>query len=447
MGNMIHNNKLDITFLQLGDGPALRGFLDVFIDRINTTQDKSILGAAVVPVDSKERLLYVQADGQYTMYSTGYGKSLPSPEEREVTSIRRTFDSANWEEVLLMANEPALEWIFTDVSNMPAAPSKGDIPENPRSLAGWVASFLHQRYWLGYSSMKVVCCENIRSNAQLLHAAVRALSENWGYDTDFLRWLDNENQFITTYVMRNSMFAAQREDGKEKHVLITEGFNKWWVELETLPPLLEKIQKAGADIRASATWKEYEQYAYLWKLIYLSVSMLSRALNLESIPSAMQDQDIRSLMAHALMGGVLPLLNTEGNKGLEIIAESFERLENQFCALNQSPDTAEAAEIMKNVLLPAILYQQRLGKGHQQLTALMALMLMELIAYKEDERLHALSCDMEPEMLAYAILSDESLWGENVREIDGIHEELTRAFRDLQLLGIRETIKQSLPKA
>ncbi len=175
--------------------------------------------------------------------------------------------------------------------------------------------------------------------------------------------------------------------------------------------------------------------------------MLSRALNSESIPSAMQDQDIRSLMAHVLMGGVLPLFHMEGNKGLEIVAECFERLENQFYALNQSPDTAEAVDIMKNVLLPAILYQNRLGKGHQQLTALMALILMELIAYKEDERLHALSCDMEPEMLAYAILSDESLWGENVREIDGIHEELTKAFRDLQLLGIRETIKQSLPKA
>ena len=447
MENMIHNNKMDITFLQLGDGPALRGFLDVFIDRINAAQDKSIIGVAVVPVDSRARLLHVQGDGRYATYSTGSRKSLHSPEEREVTSIRRTIDSANWEEVLLMANEPALEWIFTDVSNMPAAPSKGDNPENPRSLAGWVASFLHQRYRIGYSGMKVVCCENIRSNAQLLHAAVRALSENWGYDTDFLRWLDNEIQFITTYIMRNSMFAAQRDDGKEKFILVTEGFNKWWVELKTLPPLLEKIQKAGADIIASATWKEYEQYAYLWKLTYLSVSMLSRALNSESIPSAMQDQDIRSLMAHVLMGGVLPLFHMEGNKGLEIVAECFERLENQFYALNQSPDTAEAVDIMKNVLLPAILYQNRLGKGHQQLTALMALILMELIAYKEDERLHALSCDMEPEMLAYAILSDESLWGENVREIDGIHEELTKAFRDLQLLGIRETIKQSLPKA
>ena len=48
-----------------------------------------------------------------------------------------------------------------------------------------------------------------------------------------------------------------------------------------------------------------------------------------------------------------------------------------------------------------------------------------------------MSCDMPPESLAYAALSDREVWGCDLREIEGLEEKVTGQLRDMQLLGAR----------
>ncbi len=51
---------------------------------------------------------------------------------------------------------------------------------------------------------------------------------------------------------------------------------------------------------------------------------------------------------------------------------------------------------------------------------------------------------MEPEALAYAILSDADLWQKSLRDQENLENALIETFRDLQLLGARETINKVL---
>lgn len=54
-----------------------------------------------------------------------------------------------------------------------------------------------------------------------------------------------------------------------------------------------------------------------------------------------------------------------------------------------------------------------------------------------------LSCDMPPEMLAYAALSDQDIWGRDLREISGLEDAVADQLRDLQLLGLRSAMEKA----
>ena len=54
-----------------------------------------------------------------------------------------------------------------------------------------------------------------------------------------------------------------------------------------------------------------------------------------------------------------------------------------------------------------------------------------------------LSCDMPPESLAYAVLSDQEMWGEDLREIPGLEDMVTDQLRDLQLIGLRAAMRRA----
>ncbi|MBR3019434.1 MAG: hypothetical protein IKH57_20540 [Clostridia bacterium] len=65
----------------------------------------------------------------------------------------------------------------------------------------------------------------------------------------------------------------------------------------------------------------------------------------------------------------------------------------------------------------------------------------------EDEEILAsfsrLSCDMPPESLAYAALSDRAIWDEDLREIPGLEDLITAQIMDLQLLGLLDALAKA----
>ena len=53
------------------------------------------------------------------------------------------------------------------------------------------------------------------------------------------------------------------------------------------------------------------------------------------------------------------------------------------------------------------------------------------------------ACDMSSDSLSYAVLSDRELWGRDLREIEGLEEKMDVVLRDLQLLGVHDTMVQA----
>ena len=59
------------------------------------------------------------------------------------------------------------------------------------------------------------------------------------------------------------------------------------------------------------------------------------------------------------------------------------------------------------------------------------------------ESFSRLSCDMDADSLAYAALSDQRIWGRDLRAEEGLEDRCARCLRDIQLLGLQETLKRT----
>ena len=55
-----------------------------------------------------------------------------------------------------------------------------------------------------------------------------------------------------------------------------------------------------------------------------------------------------------------------------------------------------------------------------------------------------LSHDMPAETLAYAALADRSVWGDDLRQIDGLEMRVTYDLASIQRIGFRETLRNRL---
>ncbi len=157
----------------------------------------------------------------------------------------------------------------------------------------------------------------------------------------------------------------------------------------------------------------------------------------------MGDEDSRAFLAQMMVQEVAPAAISSTKDALEVVASSFERLENAYFGGVDRLKIGPVLAVWKNRLLPLIKACAAKELSCVKLIAASAVLFMELIAANPEEQkeLHALSCDMEPSILAYALLSDHELWGEDLRAIPGFEEKLERAITDLQIVGIRAGIR------
>lgn len=188
---------------------------------------------------------------------------------------------------------------------------------------------------------------------------------------------------------------------------------------------------------------------------------------LSTVRDCMKDETIRPFMGHALLHEIMPSLG-ESKAVLDPIAMAVCREMEQpqvmqpLALLLQGAVRAWAQQALP--ILEA--YQEREDKVPPCLCMSLSTLIMlfagtrqeedgrftylkgeEACTLSEDEEILSsfsrLSCDMPPETLAYAALSDRAIWEKDVREIPGLEEKVAGQLRDLQLLGLYAALEKA----
>src|SRR5215204_5026500 len=197
--------------VQFGTGALLRGLVDALLDEANR---QGRFGGRVVMIGStgsgRDRAINDQG-GLFTLVVQGLVDGAARRDFRVVSSGSRALAaSTQWAEVLRCAENPELELIFSNTTEVGIVLDESDADvapgeSAPRSFPGKLAAFLlHRARWCRYDSARapiVIPTELIEDNGGKLRDIVLTLARRWNTEPEFLGWLD-EVRFCNTLVDR-----------------------------------------------------------------------------------------------------------------------------------------------------------------------------------------------------------------------------------------------------
>lgn len=189
---------------------------------------------------------------------------------------------------------------------------------------------------------------------------------------------------------------------------------------------------------------------------------------LDTVRDCMKDGDIRPFLGHALLHEIMPNLGLNREELDPMAMRVCGEMENPPARLPLSLLLDHAAGAWQKSALPLIRkYQDREDALPPCLCMGLSCLIMlysgarreedgryvylrgedDPCTLPEDEEILSafsrLACDMPPEMLSYAVLSDRAVWEEDLREIPGLEELIADQLRDLQLLGLRASLTKA----
>jgi tagaturonate reductase len=239
------NLVLPERVLQFGTGVLLRGLPDFYIDQANK---KGVFNGRIVVVkstDTGSTDAFEQQNNLYTILIRGFENGVKVETNSVNASISRVLTAqTQWESVLACAQNPLLQIVLSNTTEVGISLTKESIHNNPpASFPGKLLAFLYTRYQYFKGStdagMVIVPTELISNNGSLLKSIVLELAEFNQLEKAFIVWLNESNDFCNSLVDRivPGMLAAAEKVAAEKELgytdnlmIMSEPYSLWAIE-------------------------------------------------------------------------------------------------------------------------------------------------------------------------------------------------------------------------
>ncbi|HEU4723331.1 MAG TPA: tagaturonate reductase [Gemmatimonadaceae bacterium] len=323
--------------VQFGTGALLRGLVDALLDDANR---QGLFGGRVVMIGStgsgRDRAINDQG-GLFTLVVQGLVDGAARRDFQVVSSVSRALAaSTQWAEVLRCAENPQLEFIFSNTTEVGIALDESDAQAAPgeavpRSFPAKLAAFLlHRARWSRYDTALapiVIPTELIEDNGGKLREIVVTLARRWRTEPEFLGWLD-EVRFCNTLVDRivpgapSEQYAAELrpllpyEDGM---ITIAEPYRLFAIEGDAA--LRERLRFAGADegvIVAGSITPYRLRKVRLLNGAHTSFVSLAILAGCRTVREAVEHPALGAFLRSVLLDEIVPSLDVPG-------AEAFAR--------------------------------------------------------------------------------------------------------------------------
>ena len=466
-----------IRVLQFGEGNFLRAFADEMLDRLNAQGGD--LGVAIVkPREKGSCQALREQDCLYTVLLRGREEQGDVKESRIIRSVRAVVEP--YQDFLSYLELARIETLRFIISNTTEAgivytgqDQYADAPQ--ASFPGKLTRFLHERFRLGLPGFILLPCELIDDNGPRLRETVLQTARQWGLDADFEAWIERENIFCSTLVDRivtgfpkdeaDALFA---EMGYEDQLLVAaEPFGLWVIEGPE--QVRRELPLDGCcPVVFTDNVKPYKlRKVRMLNGAHTTMTPVGFLAGLDTVGQCMADEDVRDFLGHALLDEIMPNVPLPREEVAQFAMDTCRRFENPFNHHALLSIALNSVSKWSARVLPTLRdYRQKNGKIPPCLCFGLAALIMFYAGIRQNadgeyegirdgkpypvrddpQVLSAfahLSCDMPPESLAYAVLSDQEMWGEDLREILGLEDMVTDQLRDLQLIGLRAAMRRA----
>ena len=437
-----------------GADARMLGAVARMLDRAN--ESGADLGAACVT--GKAEALSVQ-DGMFTMLIRGEGLDGQSTrEERVVQSVLLAVDPrADEKKFLALGLLPELEFVFADAE-----------ADEARSLL--LAQLLYARFCGGMAAPKLLLVKQFprQQTPDELTDALCRLSAAWSDAPAFCAWLhDMDARTLLCDSLSGELRPA--EVAQARHQMNYRDDFLAWGEPHlactldgAVPDRLRSVCASGDCARA------LERKARVFDAAVFLCTAAGYLCGKDSFAQVMKDEELRNWIGRAFFDEILPSLRESREEIAPAVISTFERLENP---MNNMPLLDVGRDCMldfRDSILPSMrAYAEENFEAPGKLAFGLAAAIMlcagaraneagEYEVLRGDERavLHddpeilaafsQLSHDMPAETLAYAALADRSVWGDDLRQIDGLEMRVAYDLASIQRIGFRETLRNRL---
>ncbi|MFE6073155.1 tagaturonate reductase [Paenibacillus sp. NPDC057886] len=463
-----------VKVLQIGEGNFLRGFADWMLHE-SARQGKFHGSVAVTQPrpGGKAKLEQIRdQDGLYTMITRGLSQG-KAVERTEMISIFSQCINPyeEWQDFLKLAELPSLEFVISNTteSGLKYTYAEYTQGEPVQSFPGKLTVFLHQRYlrFDGDPSRGLIHlpCELLEGNGDVLRSCVLRHSADFGYSEGFVSWIENHNLFLNNLVDRIVTGAPTKEEadsltnrwGYEDQLVNTaEPYHFWAIQADEALDKKLPLKQAGLNVH----WvKDLEPFQLRKVRILNGAHTLMSSLGIlqgkEHVRETMEDPQFGSWIREAVHQEIVPALDMPDHNLDQYAAEVFERFLNPYINHKLQDIALNTVGKFKVRVLPTLLafeqnqgtWPARLVKGFAGLLCLyrpvstpdgyMGQRLNgESVLLRDDvDVLAALAkhwdgydpLKREKQQLDQsiaAVLSDVSIWGENLDDREGLREAL-----------------------
>lgn len=295
------------------------------------------------------------------------------------------------------------------------------------------------------------------SSAECLKNALVLMGAAWG---DGERLQRVEIRALLCDSLSAPLDAAEQARAKEK-MNYRDDFIAW-----AEPYAAFAVENAAPEALQSVCTADFAKMSLLKARVFDAALFLCTSIGylcgLDSFAEVLKDEALRGWIGGAFYEELLPYL-PDGKEAA--IISTFERLENP---LNRMPLLSIGQNLLSSFaesLLPSMRrYADEHFEAPPRLSLGLAAAIMLYAGARPDEKgrycvarenkteaIHdrpevleafsRLSHDMPAESLAYAALADRGIWGEDLRELDGLEMRVSYDLSSIQRIGLRETLR------
>ena len=394
-------------------------------------------------------------DGMFTLLVRGDNEDgSHTSEERVVQSILKAVNPEREPEALLKyAEEPALEVIFLIVG------CDGTVMKQLMRL-------LHARWEKKLSAPALYLTgAHIRADGSFGAHEIISLGSCWYGEEKFTAWL---RKMPVRRMLVETLCGGLDENERAKacHDMNYRDDFIGWAEPqlkctpegdvpEWLKPVCETEDFAVACRRKERVFDT---------VVFLCVSV-GYLCGMDTFAQVLKDEKLRDWIGHAFFDEVMPELPWSKAEAAPMVISAFNRLEN---SMNNMPllevGWGLLGKFSRTVFPPIQAWARREFEAPRRLSLALAAAIMLYAGARENEAgvyevargegtaaiydmpesLEGFSClshDMPAESLAYAALADWEIWGEDLREVDGLEMRVAFDLSSIQRIGLRETMR------
>jgi tagaturonate reductase len=473
--------ELPERVLQFGTGASLRGLPDYFIDKANR---QGMFNGRIVGVklnNQGESAAFERQDGLYTVCIRGWEAGVRVEENIINSSISRVLSAADqWEQVLACAHDQHMQVIISNTSEVGIQLINEDIRRMPpASFPGKLLAFLYERFRAfdgsAKSGMVIIPTELIPDNGRVLESIVLELAHLNGLEEEFIEWLEVHNCFCNSLVDR----IVPNEAGAEAQLAIENAFGY-------SDPLLTISEvrrfwaiEGGEAVKAVLSFAAADNNVVIEPDITGYMELKLRLLNgthtlccglaylagLETVQQAMEEKGMAAFISGLMLNELVPALpyKVNASEAEEFGKNVLDRFRNPHVLHHWKDICKQYTSKMKMRNIPVLLEHYKKFGSVPELFALgfAGYLLFSRPVRQEGGKYFGRYNGQEypiqdkmagvllkswnnlaPHKLVKEVLSNTSLWGEDLSVLPGFYESVCRKLELLMREGAKRIINQ-----